>query len=365
MESSAKRVGGGALDKEIRKAHVAMAMVQLFNGGYRIITKVALNVRVNQLVFRVYKDLLALSILTPIAYIHEKRIQPPMTKRLLLSLFFLGLTSIFGNQLLFLLGLSYINPTYAAVIQPSIPVFTFLLAIMMGTERVSLLRSEGQAKAGGTLVCVFSAILMVLFQDSIVSEISAKGQLEPTGWFFSSLLNLGLEGWHLGVLCLIGNCMCMAAFLAIQAPLLTKYHANILVTAYSYAFGALLMVLTALFMTNEAMEWSLVQSELWAVIYAVSYYSLYIFHTLELSWDSKPLSCSMKMFSSMYPLTYGYTYCVIILGLSPDLLYGFLATLFAHRETLCNHGVTAQGTRYPVPVYPFIQSGQYISYTGS
>lgn len=98
---------------------------------------------------------------------------------------------------------------------------------LCSTERVNLLRTEGQAKVGGTLICVCGAVFMCFYHGpalvgdmepdfSAQNEISARGQPEPVGWLMSSILGFGLDHFHMGVLCLIGNCICMAAFLAIQ-----------------------------------------------------------------------------------------------------------------------------------------------------
>lgn len=154
------------------------------------------------------------------------------------------------------------------------------------TEKVNLFKIEGQTKVGGTLVCVSGAIVMALFRGpalfggkdedfTVKSLIIDRNQPVPHGWLVSSFLGLGFDLWHIGVFCLIGNCMCMAAFLAVQAPVLKKYPAYLSVAAYSYFFGASIMITTAIFFVREPKDWSLTQSEVLAVIFAVCFRDQY------------------------------------------------------------------------------------------
>ncbi|KAG2408968.1 WAT1-related protein [Vigna angularis] len=57
---------------KIWKAHTSLVMVQVLSGGYHVISKLALDVGINQIVYCVFRDLIAFLILAPIAYIHER-----------------------------------------------------------------------------------------------------------------------------------------------------------------------------------------------------------------------------------------------------------------------------------------------------
>lgn len=82
-----------------------------------------------------------------------------------------------------------------------------------------------------------------------------------------------------------------------QAPLLAKYPASISVTAYSYSFGTLFMVVTAFFVTNESTDWKLTQSEAFAVCYAVSIFTVCLFISF-FCLGKKIAGVSCKIFSA-------------------------------------------------------------------
>ncbi|XP_020689621.1 WAT1-related protein At5g45370 isoform X3 [Dendrobium catenatum] len=216
------------------KAHLAMVLVQVINGGYLVITKVALNAGMNQIVFCAYRNLLGLFIVAPLAYVGDRGARPPLTGRLLLSFLLLGLT---------------------------------------GVEKVNFRRKECWIKVIGTSVCISGAAVMLTYRGpalfgngvdhAMLNEMIMGSQLEHAKQLGSNLLN-----YQLGTLCLIANCISMAAFLVLQAPVLVQYPATLSLTAYTYLFGTLLIVLTGLCTYRDYADWMLTKSEIVAIIYS-------------------------------------------------------------------------------------------------
>ncbi len=62
-------------------------------------------------------------------------------------------------------------------------------------------------------------------------------------------------------------------------------------------------------------------------------------------------------------MAYGHFVILDILGLVPDAYYGLLAILLHTWRHFVTDGVIARGIWYPMPIYPFIQSGQFAQVT--
>lgn len=208
---------------------------------------------------------------------------------------------MFGNQLLYLLGIYYTNANIASIFQPAIPVWTALLAIIVRIEPFPDFRTlRGWAKSLGILLAAVGAIVMTVEkktgQASDHSGSSSSGSVNFVGYIF-----------------LLGNTLSMAVYILLQKKFIFDKEDScwktkpVTVTAWSYLFGAMFMALASLYYVNKPEKFTYFpQEEVYPILYAIFIASGLCY--LLISWCNMQISASLV--TATWPLQ--VLFCAIL-----------------------------------------------------
>jgi len=206
------------------RVHGALCICQILFGAGAVVGALGLPA-FNPLVFALLREGLAGPLLVAAAYAttHCKLSDfAPYSK-----LFMECGALIFGNQVLFVVGLKLSNPVAGAIWQPSQPIFTAILASFIGTEQPSPLRFAG------VVLAFLGCATMVSFR---AHETHVEGG------------NLTRE--LCGHVCFFGNCLCTSGYVLRSKQLLRRFPA-LCVTAGSYVVAAFCMLITAVLLNSN------------------------------------------------------------------------------------------------------------------
>ncbi|XP_035540099.1 WAT1-related protein At5g40240-like isoform X2 [Juglans regia] len=228
---------------------VGMMMVECAQVGLMIVGKVAMSRGMNNLIFIFYSNALASFILLPTSLFFHGSERPPITFSLLCGFFLLGLLG-FGVQILGYAGILYSSPTLGTAMLNLIPAFTFILAVAFRMEKLDWRSSSSLAKSLGALVSITGAFIVTLYKGLPLL-------MTPSPSEASHQLLLQMSNWVVGGLLLAADSVLASVWLIMQALILKKYPAGLIVVFFYCFFVAIQSAVVSLVLERDLSSWSL------------------------------------------------------------------------------------------------------------
>ncbi|CAN1275090.1 WAT1-related protein At2g37460 [Linum perenne] len=231
------------------KPFVAVTFLQIGLAGMDILSKAALNEGMSNYVLVVYRHAFATAVIAPFALLLDRKVRPKMTWSIFIKLMVLGLLEPVIDQNLYFLGMKYTTATFAAAIINILPAITFVMACIVGMEKVRMKSVHSQAKVLGTVATVGGAMVMTLVKGPVVEFFWTKGRSfhgEGGGGG-----GVDLHSSIKGALMITVGSFCWAAFVILQAITLRTYPAELSLTALICLIGTIQGSVVALVMERH------------------------------------------------------------------------------------------------------------------
>ncbi|KAL2573551.1 hypothetical protein AAZV13_17G133800 [Glycine max] len=171
------------------------------------------------------------------------------------------------TQSLYLIGLEYTSATFACAFLNMVPVFTFIMALPLGIEKVDMKKLSAKAKVLGTFVCIGGALMLILYKgvpliNQQPEHIADKGTIRSSA--------SKLKKWIIGSLLLTAGCFLWSSRFLIQASISKKYPCQYSSTAILSFFASIQSAILTLVIDRSNAKWILKgKLEIMTVVYAV------------------------------------------------------------------------------------------------
>ncbi|XP_019415870.1 PREDICTED: WAT1-related protein At5g64700-like isoform X1 [Lupinus angustifolius] len=146
------------------KPYVVVFIIQAIYAAMFLLSKAAFDHGMNNFIFVFYRQAIATLFLLPFAFFFEWKTAPPLSFLTFCKIFFLSFFGITLSLDIYGIGLIYTTATLAAAATNSLPVITFVLALLLRIEYLKITSSAGIAKLVGLLACVVGVTTLALYK---------------------------------------------------------------------------------------------------------------------------------------------------------------------------------------------------------
>uniref|UniRef100_A0ACD5TYP2 Uncharacterized protein n=1 Tax=Avena sativa TaxID=4498 RepID=A0ACD5TYP2_AVESA len=239
--------------------YVVAVAIQVIYTGLFVVSKAAFNSGLNTYVFIFYRLTAATALLLPLALIKSTwqnrstpaTPAPAMSCRILFKLFLYALLGNTFTMNVYNVSLKQTSATVGSAATNSMPVATFLLALLLRMEVVKVRSSSGLVKLVGVALCVAGVLVIALYSGPSIRPLAHH----PV--FAHKPQSVSNGAWIKGTFLLLLACVTWSLWIVLQVPLLKEYPNKLMATAMQCLFGALQSFVVAVVVERDFTKWKL------------------------------------------------------------------------------------------------------------
>ncbi|XP_061347493.1 WAT1-related protein At4g30420-like isoform X2 [Gastrolobium bilobum] len=232
---------------------MGMIGLQFHYAALAIFTRAALVDGLSPTVFVVYRQAIATLALAPIFFSSKRRqsFKISLGFRSFSLMFLTSLVGVTANQNAYFKGLYYASSTAATAMSNLIPAVTFVIATIVGYEKIDLRSLRSMAKILGTVCCVSGALTMAFLKGHKLLH------MEFLPYKHLSLTTSGGENWLLGCLLLLASSVFWSCWMILQVPISSSCPDHLLSTFWMCLFSTIQSAIFALIIEQDLQAWIL------------------------------------------------------------------------------------------------------------